>query len=35
MNPNFSLEKESRLSPAKEGPFKERMLNAYRSAGLK
>jgi adenylate cyclase len=35
MNPSFSLEKESRLSPAKEGPFKERMFNAYRSAGLK
>jgi adenylate cyclase len=35
MNPKFSLENESRLSPAKEGPFKERMFNAYRSAGLK
>jgi len=35
MNPNFSLENESRLSPAKEGPFKERMMNAYRDAGLK
>jgi adenylate cyclase len=35
MNPNFSLENESRLSPAKEGPFKQRMMNAYRDAGLK
>jgi tetratricopeptide (TPR) repeat protein len=35
MNPSFSLENESRLSPAKEGPFKERMMNAYRDAGLK
>ncbi len=35
MNPKFSLENESRLSPAKEGPFKERMINAYRAAGLK
>jgi TolB-like protein len=35
MNPNFSLEKEAKLSPAKEGPFKERMINAYRAAGLK
>ncbi len=35
MNPGFSLENESRLSPAKEGPFKERMMNAYRDAGLK
>jgi adenylate cyclase len=35
MNPNFSLENESRLSPAKEGHFKQRMMNAYRDAGLK
>jgi TolB-like protein len=35
MNPNFTLEKESRLSIAKEGPFKERVFNAYRDAGLK
>ena len=35
MNPNFSLESESRLSPVKEGPFKERIMNAYRDAGLK
>lgn len=35
MNPNFTLESESRLSPAKEGPFKEHMLTAYRDAGLK
>jgi adenylate cyclase len=35
MNPNFSLENESRLSPAKEGPFKQRMMSAYRDAGLK
>jgi adenylate cyclase len=35
MNPKFSLETEARLSPAKEGPFKERMINAYRAAGLK
>jgi adenylate cyclase len=35
MNPSFSLENESRLSPAKEGPFKQRMMNAYRDAGLK
>ncbi len=35
MNPNFTLENESRLSIAKEGPFKERIVNAYRDAGLK
>ena len=35
MNPNFTLESESRLSIAKEGPFKERTFNAYRDAGLK
>ena len=35
MNPNFTLESESRLSPAKEGPFKKRIMNAYRAAGLK
>ncbi|MFZ0613935.1 MAG: hypothetical protein WAM73_16970 [Desulfobacterales bacterium] len=35
MNPNFTLESESRLSISKEGPFKERMFNAYRAAGLK
>ena len=35
MNPNFTLESESRLSPAKEGPFKNRIMNAYRAAGLK
>ncbi|MEN8758046.1 MAG: tetratricopeptide repeat protein [Desulfobacterales bacterium] len=35
MNPNFSLERESRLSPVKEGPFKKRIMNAYRDAGLK
>ena len=35
MNPKFSLEKEARMSPAKEGPFKERIMNAYRDAGLK
>jgi len=35
MNPNFSLESESRLSPAKEGPFKKRIMNAYSGAGLK
>ena len=35
MNPNFTLESESRLSIAKEGPFKERIVNAYRNAGLK
>jgi hypothetical protein len=35
MNPNFTLEKEPRLSIAKEGPFKERMFNAYREDGLK
>ncbi len=35
MNPKFSLEKEARLSPAREGPFKKRIMNAYRDAGLK
>jgi TolB-like protein len=35
MNPNFSLERESRLSPVKEGPFKKHIMNAYRAAGLK
>jgi adenylate cyclase len=35
MNPNFSLDRESRLSPAKEGPFKKHIMNAYRAAGLK
>ena len=35
MNPNFTLESESRLSIAKEGPFKERIVTAYRNAGLK
>jgi len=35
MNPNFSLERDARLSPAKDGLFKERMFNAYRRAGLK
>ena len=34
MNPNFTLESESRLSPAKEGPSKKRIMNAYRAAGL-
>jgi adenylate cyclase len=32
IDPNFTLEMESR---AKESPFKERMFNAYRAAGLK
>lgn len=35
MNPDFSLEREYRLSIAKEGPFKKRIFNAYRDAGLK
>lgn len=35
MNPNFTLESESKFSIAKEGPSKERMVNAYRDAGLK
>lgn len=35
INPKFSLENESRLSPVKDGPFKKRMLKAYSDAGLK
>ena len=35
MNPKYDLESESRLSPTKEGPFKNRIMNAYRAAGLK
>jgi TolB-like protein len=35
MNPDFTLEKESRLSPVKESPYKKRMFDAYRAAGLK
>lgn len=35
MNLNFSIEREARLSPVRDGPFKERMFNAYRRAGLK
>jgi tetratricopeptide (TPR) repeat protein len=35
MNPKFTLEREAKLSPTKEGPFKKRIMNAYRNAGLK
>jgi TolB-like protein len=35
MNPKFSLKREAKLSPAKEGAFKRRIINAYRDAGLK
>ncbi len=35
MNPNYSVENESRLSPLKEGPFKELIMNALIRAGLK
>ena len=34
INPKFSLEKEAKLSIAKDGPFKERIFGAYRAAGL-
>jgi len=35
MNPKFSLEKEARMSPVRDGPFKTRIMNTYRAAGLK
>ena len=35
MNPKISLEKEARMSPVRDGPFKERIMNAYRDAGLR
>ena len=35
MNPKFSLKREAKLSPAKEGAFKKRIINAYRDAGLR
>jgi TolB-like protein len=35
LNPNFSLEKEYKLSPNKVGPFDERVFSAYSTAGLR
>jgi hypothetical protein len=35
INPNFSLIKYAKQMPWKEGPKKERMLDALRKAGLK
>lgn len=35
MNPKFSLKKEAKLSPVKESAFKERIFDAYHSAGLR
>ncbi len=35
MNPKFSLEREAKFSPVKEGPFKTRIMNAYSDAGLR
>ena len=35
MNPKYSLPKEKKLSPAKDGVFKETIFDAYRRSGLK
>ena len=35
MNPDFNLDKEAKLSSLKEGPSKMRIINSYRSAGLR
>jgi hypothetical protein len=35
IDPNFSLERWSKVSPWKEGPVKDRQIDALRKAGLK